>query len=332
LHGTIFIVIALQLASLAVDNPEEFLQAAQVADAPLAGIVVQLRNRAQDAVLTTEERRKLQDLKSQETVNAFLSLGRVITDVAMTEARKVALQSILELEGWQDAAESVLLSSKLGWDEANAGTRHGPNSGNRWNRRTYIAIEVLNELADRGQSDAVLITAPFLFDRSKELPGDPPELPLSYSAKWVLISGRSDASTWNELPLEEWSEERERQRLRQWWVAHARDFGAQPPSSENATFEEVRELNLAARVRPGDHRFEPVPPPPVRPDEPRLPGAWNWDPASRTWQKTGSSAPGAGGSTAAPWKSYSVLVGSGITILALTWGFIMWRRFRSRTA
>lgn len=301
--------------------------AAQVADAPLAGIVVQLRNRPQDAVLTSEERRKLKDLESQETVNAFLSLGRVITEVAMTEAREISLQLILELEGWQDAAESELLSSKLGWDEANAGLRYGPNSWNRWNQRTHIIIEVLTQLAHRGQSDAILITAPFLFDRSQALPGDPRENPLSYWASEILISGRSDASTWNELPLEEWSEERERLRLCRWWVAHARDFGAQPPSSENATFEEVRELNLAARARPGNRLFKPVPHPPLRPDGTRLIGAWNWDPAARSWQKTGTAAPSA---SAARRGNIAVLAGYGIGILLLAWGFMVWRRSRPR--
>jgi hypothetical protein len=307
--------------------------AAQVADTRPPSIVYQLRNRPQGAVLTSEERRELAELKSQETVNAFLSLGRVVSEVAMTEAREVALQLIVQLEGWQDAAESELLASKLGWDEVNAGMRDGPNSRNRWNERSSIVFDVLNELSRRGRSDAVLIAAPFMFDRSGILPGDPAELPLSFYARSVLHCGRADIATWNKLSLQEYTFERERIRLCRWWVLHARYFGAEPPSSENATFEEVRELTLAARARSGDHRFDSVPPPPsIIRNGAEVFVSWTWDPASRTWQKTAPPAPGADGSTAAPWRSYSVLVGSGTTILLLTWGFIVWRRFRPRTA
>lgn len=292
-------------------------------------IVYRLRNLPQDAVLTQEDRQELEALKALGQEKAFFSLGRVVTEVPMTEAREAALQLILELEDWQNAAESELLSSKLGWDEANAGLRYGPNSTNRWNERTFLVFEVLSEISRRGRSDAILIVAPFFFDRSQVLPGDPPQRPLSSSARSVLIAGRKDAITWNELRLGEYTFERERLRLSRWWIAHARDFGAKPPSSENATFEEVLELNRTARAQPGNHRFEPVPPPPLRPDEPRIIGAWNWDPSSRSWQKSAipTSMPTPRG------NDFTAAAVGGIAVLVLAWGFIVWRRrLRERIA
>jgi LPXTG-motif cell wall-anchored protein len=201
----------------------------------------------------------------------------------------------------------------------------GLNAYNRSFGRIETATRVLEELSRRGRSDAVLIAAPFLFDRSQRLPGDPGETPLSFHASIIILCGRWDVLSWHRQPLKSYDSEEERVQVCRWWIAHAQDFGAEPPSSEYSTFEEVRELTLAARSRPGDHRFEPVPSPPDLYDTvPGKPVFWNWDVKSRSWQKYTVELPQTG-------KAAWIWIGSGAAILAIACGFLVWQRSRQRS-
>jgi len=190
---------------------------------------------------------------------AIRRLGYVLCEASTHDRRELALDGLTQVEGWQEELESIVLEAKAAWD-TREDERGGPVFDIRGMQGTHWQVwSMLDEIANRGVIDAVLIAAPFLFD------------PLDYKIYYPdsTVSGQasrlmSTATALAGVPTVSQGPElitsRREARLPwcRWWVSNARKFGAEPPSSEDAPFEEVLELCRAARRTRPNARFKRV--------------------------------------------------------------------------
>lgn len=158
---------------------------------------------------------------------------------------------LLEVPGWQDALEAHILEIKDSWE-------HRPNINDEpppirdQHGATAGAYSVLQELASVGVTDAVLVAAPFLFDTTEPIPSAVQKEVVARYSSFVMIAAKpldlpdTGSQLWGERRLT-WCK---------WWIKHAREFGAESPTSPTVPFEEVLELCRAARHTHLNARFE----------------------------------------------------------------------------
>lgn len=208
----------------------------------------------QKGLLSDDEREIIAEMALSDPMSALRRLGRIANTGSTVEVRDLARSHIAKISNWQGLLDDLLYQLHLGSQDFDPNTREHRSNAHplpRWVKsahdigRTQGGIfGLLGDIAEDGSADAVLLAAPYLFCHSPRST-DGTFCPTEETARTTMRGGQlAGFPRPNGVPMDVYSD-----RCRQWWLDHARDFGARPPASIHATLEEVRELNRAALKR-----------------------------------------------------------------------------------
>jgi len=196
----------------------------------------------------------IDEIARREPVEAVQRLGYIIGWAHNPPWTAEAVERLVTVPGWQEIFETLALEVKQSWDGRTMLKRppqrlpRGDHllEGKLWN--------ILRGVATNGYADAVLISAPLLFDTTEMIaPGE--HAPPSVMASTVMVFADRDYVEWTRRHEQDGEWHQARIAACRWWVAQAKKFGAEPPSSEYASFEEVLELCRVARRANPNARF-----------------------------------------------------------------------------